>query len=717
MRRIALFLICACLPAEYRVPAGNRAAIRRPGAESILPGGRMISPHGKQFPTGPEPFGLAVSPSGKMIVSIGGGNGKYSLTILQQDKNNRWQTSRIEPAAEAGAGDLQSVFPGVAFADERTVFAAEGNSGRVRMVDVKSGRTKQIYQLNQGGFTDIDAGDVAYDAERGLLYVVDRANLRLVALDTKKKRVAGSVKVGRMPFAVALSPDGKHAYVTVTETNSVAFVNVEDAAAPKVEAFVHTGSPSAVAATKDRVFVSNARDDSVTVVDAAARRVVGEVEIRIPGLEGLRGVIPAGMAYHEASGWLLVAEAGINAVAVIDTRRNRLLGHIPAAWFPARVVIDRDMVYVANAKGHGTGPNAARHEAGARTFQTDIRTGAVTVFPLPDVSELERFTRTVYANNGFLPSEAKAAPVPGEIRYVVIIVKESRTYDEVFGDIAGGSNGPAAGIWDLARFGAFGIIYPNRRGLQQRLALRNVNVTPNHHELARRFAFSDNFYADPDGHPDAGVLWRHLEKYRIPFRNFGEGFAREGSREYPGYDTNIPDQYRAARFIAGMEKLYGKGGEEFPRLIYIHLPNDRMGKARPEDGYPFEASYVADNDYALGRIVEYLSGTPQWKRMAIFITERDARGGVDHIDSHRTVFLLASPYAKKNYVSHVNASFPGMWKTVFGILGLPPLNLYDAAAADLFDCFTQTPDLTPFPLQEENKDLFDPAEARQGVLQ
>jgi len=149
----------------------------------------------------------------------------------------------------------------------------------------------------------------------------------------------------------------------------------------------------------------------------------------------------------------------------------------------------------------------------------------------------------------------------------------------------------------------------------------------------------------------------------------------------------------------------------------MHLPNDHMGKARPEDGYPFEASYVADNDYALGRIVEYLSRTPQWKRMAIFITERDARGGVDHIDSHRTVFLLASPYAKKNYVSHVNASFPAIWKTVFGILGLPPLNLDDAAAADLFDCFTQTPDLTPFPLQEENKDLFDPAEARQGVLQ
>ncbi|MCC6345426.1 MAG: bifunctional YncE family protein/alkaline phosphatase family protein [Bryobacterales bacterium] len=729
MRRIALFLF-VCLPAaaEHRVPAENRAAIRRPGAESILPGGRMISPRGKQFSTGPAPFGLAVSPGGKMIVSIGGANGKRSLSILKQEKNNRWRTSTIEPEEGGGEPNRTSVFMGVAFADGRTVFTSEGGSGQVRVVDVRSGRTKRAYRLNQGEYTNSYTGDMAYDTSRGVLYVADQANFRLVVVDTRKNRVASSVKLGGMPYAVAVSPDGKRAYVTTAgmsghpapDPNAVAFVNVEDAAAPRIETLVRTGTgPEGVLATRDRIFVSNARNDSVTIVDAAARRVVAEVGIRIPGMEGLRGVIPIGMAYHEASGWLLVAEAGINAVGVISTRGNRVLGHIPAAWFPSRVATDSDTVYVANAKGHGTGPNTARREAGARTFEPAIHKGAITMFPLPDDSELDRLTRAVYANNGFLPSAAPPA-APREIRYVVVIIKGNRTYDEVFGDIAGGSNGPAAGIWDLARFGEFGIVYPDRRGLQQRLALRSVNVTPNHHELARRFAFSDNFYAGTEVNADGRYwpvdsfaedgVWRHLAKYGIPYRNFGGDL--DAVPAFP--DTNIPDQVRATRFIEEMEKMRGKGEQQFPRFIRIHLPNDRTAKARPEDGYPFAASYVADNDFALGRIVGYLSRTPQWKRMAVFIAGESARGGVDHIDSHRTIFLLVSPYARKNYVSHVNASLASLWKTVFRILRLPPLNLYDAAAADLSDCFTGTADFTPFPPQQENKDLFDPAKARGG---
>src|SRR5205085_7999053 len=127
---------------------------------------------------------------------------------------------------------------------------------------------------------------------------------------------------------------------------------------------------------------------------------------------------------------------------------------------------------------------------------------------------------------------------------------------------------------------------------------------------------------------------------------------------------------------------------ELPRLIFIHLPNDHTAAPRPQDGYPFRSSYVADNDHALGRIVEYLSHSPWWKQMAVFVTEDDAQGGVDHIDSHRTLLLVGGPYAKRNYVSHTNASFPAIWKTVFRILDIPPLNLYDAAAADLSDCFT-----------------------------
>jgi hypothetical protein len=190
---------------------------------------------------------------------------------------------------------------------------------------------------------------------------------------------------------------------------------------------------------------------------------------------------------------------------------------------------------------------------------------------------------------------------------------------------------------------------------------------------------------------------------------------RNTSREYPGFNMNIPDQFRADQFIHEMQEKYERGGQALPRFLFIHLPNDHMAETRPGDGYPFHASFVADNDYALGRIMEYLSNSPWWKEMAVFITEDDAQGGRDHIDSHRTLLLAAGPYVKRQYVSHIHASFPGLLKTVFRILGVPPLNLYDASASDLADCFTSSPDLTPFHVLPIDKRLFDPAAAKEPL--
>ena len=178
---------------------------------------------------------------------------------------------------------------------------------------------------------------------------------------------------------------------------------------------------------------------------------------------------------------------------------------------------------------------------------------------------------------------------------------------------------------------------------------------------------------------------------------------------------NIPDQYRAAQFIAEIEELYLKPGRELPRFIYIHLPNDHMARPRPQDGYPYAASYVADNDVALGKILAFLSRTPWWKQMAVFITEDDAQGGVDHVDSHRTVFLLASPWAKQNYNYRTNASFPAIHKAIFRILGIPPLNLFDAVAADLSECFTDKPDFAPYEALAVDPALFDPEKARDPL--
>jgi YVTN family beta-propeller protein len=589
-------------------------------------------------------------------------------------------------------------------------------------------------------------------------------------------------------------------------------VDLADPAAPKVETFIHTGlafgegidggsSPSGVVATGDRVFVSNAHNDSITMIDARTNQVARQIDIRMPGLENLRGVLPIGMAFDGASGWLLVAEAGINAVGVIDTRQApqpKLIGHLPAAWFPSRVLIDRDTVYVTNVNGQGTGPNVwesafAGGDAGSITMGT-FRRGSIGAFPMPGAAEVATGTQAVIDNNGLSPRDEPAGALPSGVKYVVMIVKENRTFDEVFGDIQRLASGTTVmGAPAVARFGQTG----HAGGKGNRLSVQRVNVTPNHHALALTWSFSDNFYADSevsvDGHhwlvgaypdawtetsfrasyagerdfrfptsapgrllfaegnssvhpeeqPEGGTIWHHLARHGISFRNYGEGFELAGvdegkgdkptggrfvtnvpmpeplfsntSRDYPVFNMNIPDQFRATQFIHEIQGKYVKGGEPFPRFIYIHLPNDHMTEPRPLDGYPYEASYVADNDYALGRIVEFLSGTPQWREMAIFVTEDDAQGGRDHIDAHRTVFMGIGPYFKRNYVSHVNTSFPGMLKTIFRLLGLPPLNLFDAVASDLSDCFTNTPDYEGYQVRKEDARIFDPAVAREPL--
>jgi YVTN family beta-propeller protein len=526
-------------------------------------------------------------------------------------------------------------------------------------------------------------------------------------------------------------------------------------------------SPSGVTASARYVYVSNANQDTVSVIDARTHARLPDIPLRVRGYEALRGVLPIGMALSGDGKTLLVAEAGINAVGVIDVATREVLGHIPAGWFPTRVQVSKGAVFVANAKGHGTGPNST-----AANRLANARRGTVSRFPLPGREELAELTAAVMANNGFTAAADQPAPPP--VKHVVIIVKENRTYDEVFGDLPDAANGPRTGEPSLARWGAV--------------------VTPNHHALATRWSSSDNFYADSevsvDGHHwlvgsypnawtestlmasyggqktfrlptnapgrllfagsdsslhpeeqlEAGAIWHHLERNHVSFYNFGEGFELAGinegeglepsggrfftnmpmpdplfrntSRRYPGFNTNISDQYRATQFIAEVGERYGAGKDPLPQLLFIHLPNDHTAKPRPRAGYPTEASYVADNDLALGRIIDFLSHSEWWSSMAVLITEDDSQSGVDHVDSHRTVFMAAGPYLRRNYTSHVNTSFPGLLRTAFWLLHMPPLNLYDAAAPSLADCFTDEVDVAPYDVLPVDAKIFDPKQVR-----
>lgn len=741
----------AAWPTDFRSPAGDQPVARRPGADTVIPGGRIVHPYGEQHFTGPNPFGLAVSPDGNTIITADGGVDRFSLTAMNRSAQ-RWQIKSFPARGEEE--DWRSVYMGLAFDGDDQVYASEGASGVVRRVSPSSGKLQTKIELNQGGLSGSIAAEIVFDRRRGILYVLDPGNGRVVVFDTKRRRLVGSAPAGRIPFAAALSPNGERLYVTnvgasanAPESNALGVFDVADPANPKLLKWIKTGldigeagaiggaSPSGVVSTNERIFVSNAHNDTVTVIDAFTLLVLQHIPLRITGLENLRGFLPGAMAYHAPTGWLLVAEAGLNAIGVIDPRRGRVLGHIPAGWFPSRVVIDGNRVYVTNAKGAGTGPTADKAASHTRAAQVESRRGTLQTFLLPKASDLEEMTDQVLAYNGAkLPRTPSTSRVPDDIRHVVLIAKRGRTFDEMFGDIESVSNGEVRGAPELARFGRRGRVDVDRRDLQTRFSQKYVNVAPNHRDLALKFAFSDNFYSDgerggdrwlagihpnvwsestgtfvgsipSEEQPERGSLWNHLERNQISFRVYGSAAGR-------GFDLNTPDQVRADRFIKDIDENYVAKGAELPRFVYVNLPNDQIGRPRPSDGYPFAASYVADNDYALGRIVEYLSHSKWWPNMAIFVTEEDARGGVDHVDSQRTLLLAIGPHVKKNYVSRVNASYPALFKTIFRTLDLPPLNLFDALASDLTDMFTDQATLTPHTLLPVNAELFDPVKAK-----
>jgi len=243
----------------------------------------------------------------------------------------------------------------------------------------------------------------------------------------------------------------------------------------------------------------------------------------------------------------------------------------------------------------------------------------------------------------------------------------------------------------------------------------------------------------PEDYNEAGSMWDHLERHKIDFYNFGFSimfepaiyeahYKQEGVRHYinfplpqpiwdrtsklfPTYNTAIPDQFRIDQFQHEFQEKWMNGTDTMPALITVIIPNDHGAGERPEAGYPFRESYMADNDLALGRIIEFLSHTPYWKNMLIVITEDDAQSGVDHVDAHRSILMLASPWIKRNYVSHQHYSFGSIFKTFWNILGLPYLNQYDAGATDLADFFTETPDFKPYTALPSDPRFFNPQKA------
>jgi hypothetical protein len=458
-----------------------------------------------------------------------------------------------------------------------------------------------------------------------------------------------------------------------------------------------------------------------------------------------------------------VANADDDAVAVVDVDgppdRARAVGFVPVGWYPAALALTPDgrTLFVANAKGSGSrsnakdGPDPTR-EASGDAGHLKRMPGSVSRVPVPSPSRLRAHTERAYRNRkpsarGVSPARASSvvplAPgVVSPIRNVLYVIRENRTYDQVFGDLERGNGDPS-----LTVFGR--------------------EVTPNAHALVDEFVLFDNFYADAevsaDGHnwsmagyatdytektwvpcygglgfpydyeggdpiasPTAGYLWDAAARKGLSVRNYGEfvglspenpGTGFDGRYEgrgdvlrgntcpfFPGFDTDILDNTRVDLWLREFRAFLAK--RSFPRLSIVRLGNDHtVGTKR---GAKTPRAMVADNDLALGRLVEAVSTSPIWKETAIFVVEDDAQNGPDHVDSHRTLALVISPYTRRGgAVDSTLYSTTSMLRTMELILGLPPLSQHDAAATPMTNAFRDDPDPTPFRHLPVPVDLYE----------
>jgi DNA-binding beta-propeller fold protein YncE len=835
-----------------QVPGRDQYCKIVPDGESIIPSGRIVKPSGDFVRIAPDPFGLALSPDGSIALAVhqnsltlintgnirevqellpfnkkgscmgiaissdnrraylsGGDSGDIILLdLIRKDTLRRVSINRVcngKSWLDSFTGDIRLS------KDEKKLYILD--QFNFRMVEMSTENDSLLSSVPVGRFPlGIDLspdGKFAYVANTGIFDYplapgLNKDNLEEAGLDfppyglPSGEAENGTNINGRFVEGLGspLVPEAVSVWtIDLSSGKVIAKEKTGYRMGERVEGLEVTGgaSPNSIAAGKKAVFVTNATNDNISVLNPSTGKIISTIQLGLPGfLDGLRGIIPFGLVLSHDEKRLYIACSGLNCVAVVDTESSGLLGYIPTGWFPTKLQVSPDdqILYVVTARGLGSGQNGGKGfvKTKAGTYVGDIMLGTFEKINLKEIN-LEKSTRLVrdytfrevkVSENGLNP----LPPMPGlrksPIRHIVFITKENRTYDEVFGQYEKGRGEPS-----LARYG-MGIAVSNR---DKTLIVNHINVMPNHQKLARQFAISDNFYCDsdasvhghrwmvgtypnewvelnssvkitrnlfsaapgrkyvagssgavyPEDYNEAGGMWEHLSRHGIPFYNFGLGFEFSGaaeeqwhaftgvkmgvmfpmpkalfdrtSRKFATYNTSVPDQFRVDMFEEELKEKWLSGKEEFPRVITMMLPNDHGAGERPKDGYPFRESYMADNDLALGRVVQSLSHTKWWHEMLIIVTEDDAQDGLDHIDAHRSLLMMISPWVKHNYVSHTHANFGAILKTIYNITDLPPLNQFDATATLLQDFFTDKPDFTPYSVESSDTTIFNPQKA------
>ncbi len=812
---MAIFVVLS-MPMS-RVDAQDEAAAARGASEVqvgpledgriVVPTNQVLTPAGRQVEFRGRPTDVALSPDGQTLAVLNTRSNGVLLIDL-----------------EGGAIVSETSVPGGSYAgilftpDGRHLYVSTTGEGVLSFEVGAEGSLEPGRPID--GLGRLPVG-LALSEDGTRLYVAQNLENNVAEIDLEAGSVVRTIDVGNAPFGLAVigttayvsnyggsipdeddttGPAGRGIPVKVDPVRHIASegtVSVVDLEAGTVVKEIPVGlHPSAVVASPDSryVVVANANSDTLSVIETRTDAVVETISTR-PDDRLLFGSAPNGLAFDSEGRRLFVSNGGNNAIAVVEfdpDAGSRLVGCIPTGWYPTGLVLDaeRNALYVANTKGIGSRDvswNGQRTVNGQNVFgynSHDYR-GTVSMIPIPDAEPLEAMTAEVLENNRLTESISALAPPrpdveprpvpqrhgePSVFEHVVYIIKENRTYDQVFGDMPEGEGDPS-------------------------LCLFGEEVTPNHHKLAREFVLLDNFYCSgtlsADGHQwtdeayvtdylerayggfprsypydggdalayaSSGFIWDNALAHDKTVRIYGEFVdasirwkdpAREGRpgfldcyrdflddnglieikataaiesiapyicESFIGFPSVVPDIYRADEYIKELQQFEDEGA--MPNLSILLLPNDHTVGTRP--GYPTPAATVADNDLALGQIVDAISHSAFWETTCIFVVQDDPQAGFDHIDGHRTVAFAISPYTKRGALVSTNYNQTSMFRTIEMVLGLPPLNQFDASATPMFDCFTDTPDLTPYvavpnqiPLDQMNPDLnaiVDPRE-------
>ncbi len=722
--------LLAARPAAAQVPADDPRAAR-----ILLPNGWSLTPAGTALPLGDLPLNMQLSTSGRLLAVTNNGQSKQTVQLIDP------VTQKLLDEKPIGKS-----WYGLAFGPTADKLYVSGANDNVILAYPVAGRKlgpADTLRLGQAWPKEkISPAGLALDGPRQRLYTVTKEDSALYVIDLKTKRTLSRLNLKHEAYGCLLAPDGNTLYITLWGHDELLAYDTRTGKITKHLAIESHPNELIQSRNGRYVFVANANDNSVSVVDTKGWKVLETISTALYPTK-LTGSTPNGLALSPDEKTLYIANADNNCLAVFDVAvpgKSAAKGFIPTGWYPTCVKTLGRKILVANGKGFSSLPNPRGPQpvkktdnsgyqkgitAGREQYIGGLFKGTLSFIPGPDAAQLKAYSKQVYANTPFTPALAKEAlgeagnPVPrragqaSPIKHVFYIIKENRTYDQVLGDVPQGNGDSTL------------CIFPER-------------VTPNHHALAREFVLLDNFYVNAevsaDGHnwsmaayatdyvektwpisyggrggtydyegtrkiayPRDGFIWDYCQRAGRSYRTYGE-FAEDGKTplksleghlcpKSPGFDLNVTDVERVRIWRQDFDSLLARGA--VPQLSTIRLSNDhtsgqQLGKISP-------VSAVADNDLALGQLVEHISQSSIWQQSVIFVLEDDAQNGPDHVDAHRSPAFVISPYTRRATANHTLYTTAGVLRTMELILGLPPMSQYDAAALPLFGCFQAAP--------------------------